>query len=84
MRRIGVVGAGIVGVQLGRMLQIRGAHVTLFDSNEPGSQTSRKGYNLLIATSTPLIKILSLLSKVLEYYFLSPHLPDLSHSHPTG
>ena len=40
MRRIGVVGAGIVGVQLARMLQIRGAHVTLFDNNEPGSQTS--------------------------------------------
>ena len=49
MRRIGVVGAGIVSVQLARMLQIRGAHVTLFDSNEPGSQTSRKGYNLLCA-----------------------------------
>ena len=40
MRRIGVVGAGIVGVQLARMLQIRGAHVTLLDDNEPGSQTS--------------------------------------------
>ena len=40
MRRVGVVGAGIVGVQLARMLQIRGANVILFDNNEPGSGTS--------------------------------------------
>ncbi|MFT4562710.1 MAG: glycine/D-amino acid oxidase-like deaminating enzyme [Gammaproteobacteria bacterium] len=39
-RSIGIVGAGIIGVQLARDLQRRGLHVTLFDGRDPGMATS--------------------------------------------
>jgi len=37
---IGIVGAGIIGVQLARALQRRGTKVTLFDKGDPGMATS--------------------------------------------
>jgi glycine/D-amino acid oxidase-like deaminating enzyme len=39
-RSIGIVGAGIIGVQLARALQGRGLQVTLFDGRDPGMATS--------------------------------------------
>jgi len=39
-KSIAVIGAGIVGVQLARALQVRGAVVTLFDPRDPGTATS--------------------------------------------
>ena len=37
---IAVIGAGIVGVQIARALQLRGLAVTLLDRAEPGMGTS--------------------------------------------
>lgn len=39
-KTIGVIGAGIIGVQLARALQHAGAEVSLFDTNDPGTGTS--------------------------------------------
>lgn len=39
-RRIGIVGSGIIGVQLSRGLQERGWEVTLLDRRDPGTGTS--------------------------------------------
>jgi glycine/D-amino acid oxidase-like deaminating enzyme len=39
-KTVGIVGAGIIGVQIARALQRRGAQVTLFDPNDPGTGTS--------------------------------------------
>ncbi len=40
MGAIAVVGAGIVGVQIARELQLRAENVTLYDFQEPGQGTS--------------------------------------------
>ena len=40
MIKIGIVGAGIIGVCIAHFLQKSGHEVTLIDHNEPGSQTS--------------------------------------------
>ncbi|MFT4581197.1 MAG: glycine/D-amino acid oxidase-like deaminating enzyme [Gammaproteobacteria bacterium] len=40
VRSMGIVGAGIIGVQLARALQRRGLQVTLFDGRDPGMATS--------------------------------------------
>lgn len=40
MSKIGVIGAGIIGVCIGHFLNKSGHEVILFDENEPGSQTS--------------------------------------------
>ncbi len=40
VRRIAVVGAGIIGVQVARAAQCRGLDVTLVDAGEPGMATS--------------------------------------------
>ena len=39
-KSIGIIGAGIIGVQLARALQTAGANVTLFDDRDPGTATS--------------------------------------------
>jgi D-amino-acid dehydrogenase len=39
-KTIGVIGAGIIGVQLARALQRKGVDVSLFDRNDPGTGTS--------------------------------------------
>ncbi len=40
MKKISVIGAGIVGVCIAYFLNKNGHEVTLFDENEPGTQTS--------------------------------------------
>ena len=40
MSKVAVIGAGIIGVCVAYFLRKNGHHVTLFDQNEPGSQTS--------------------------------------------
>ena len=40
MKKIAVIGAGIVGICVAYFLQKSGYKVTLFDHNKPGSQTS--------------------------------------------
>ena len=39
-KTIGIIGAGIIGVQIARALQRRGAQITLFDPRDPGTGTS--------------------------------------------
>jgi len=41
-KRVAVVGAGIIGACSAAYLQRDGYEVTIFDRNEPGSQTSSK------------------------------------------
>ncbi|SVD58165.1 uncharacterized protein METZ01_LOCUS411019, partial [marine metagenome] len=40
MSKIGIVGAGIIGVCIAHFLKLNGHEVILFDKNDPGSQTS--------------------------------------------
>lgn len=40
-QRIAVVGAGVIGLSVARSLAIKGANVTVFDKNLPGSGTSQ-------------------------------------------
>ena len=40
IHRIAIVGAGIVGIQIARALQLKGLSVTLFDQQAPGHGTS--------------------------------------------
>ena len=41
--KVGIIGAGIQGVCNALFLQKKGFHVTLFDREEPGSQTASYG-----------------------------------------
>jgi len=40
MSKVAVIGAGIIGVCVAHFLRKNGHHVTLYDQNEPGTQTS--------------------------------------------
>ena len=40
MSKVAVIGAGIIGVCIAYFLRKNGHHVTLYDQNEPGTQTS--------------------------------------------
>ncbi|WP_312838978.1 FAD-dependent oxidoreductase, partial [Pantoea piersonii] len=40
-QRIAVIGAGVLGLSVARMLALQGAQVTLFDKGAPGAGTSQ-------------------------------------------
>ena len=87
MRKVAVIGAGIIGVCIAYFLKKNGHHVTLFDQNNPGTQTSFGNAGLfashecITANSPQLWKNLPsmLLSKngplVIDWLHVFTHLP---------
>jgi len=87
MSKVAVVGAGIIGVCIAYFLKKNGHQVTLFDSNNPGTQTSFGNAGLfashecVTANSPELWKNLPsmLVSKnsplVIDWFYVLTHLP---------
>ena len=87
MSKVAVVGAGIIGVCIAYFLKKNGHQVTLFDSSNPGTQTSFGNAGLfashecVTANSPELWKNLPsmLISKngplVIDWFYVLTHLP---------
>jgi len=87
MNKIAVIGAGIIGVCVAHFLRKNGHQVTLYDQNEPGTQTSFGNAGLfanhecVTANSPHLWKNLPsmLLNKngplVIDWFYVVTHLP---------
>ena len=87
MSKVAVIGAGIIGVCIAYFLKKNGHQVTLFDQNNPGTQTSFGNAGLfashecVTANSPELWKNLPsmLLSKngplVIDWLYVFTHLP---------
>ena len=45
--KVGIVGAGIQGISNALFLQKKGFEVTIFDKDQPGSQTASYGLSLI-------------------------------------
>ena len=87
MSKVAVIGAGIIGVCIAYFLRKNGHHVTLYDQNEPGTQTSFGNAGLFanhecIAANSPhLWKNLPsmLLNKngplIIDWFYVFTHLP---------
>ena len=87
MNKVAVIGAGIIGVCIAHFLRKNGHQVTLYDQNEPGTQTSFGNAGLfashecVTANSPHLWKNLPsmLLNKngslVIDWFYVVTHLP---------
>ncbi|NOX70508.1 MAG: FAD-binding oxidoreductase [Gammaproteobacteria bacterium] len=67
--KIGVVGAGIVGVTTALELQRRGYDVILIDRREPGEETSHGNAGVLSDSSVLIVNNPDLLRKLPQYVF---------------
>ena len=69
MKKIVIIGSGIVGICTGIELINRGFSVTLIDPNEPGSQTSYGNAGVLTDTSLMIINNPQLLKSLFSLIF---------------
>ena len=71
VKKIAVIGAGIVGLSTSYYLQSSGHNVTIFDQKDPGSGTSRGHANVIADYGVPALNQPDIWRNLLRYIFHS-------------
>ena len=81
VKKIAVIGAGIVGLSTSYYLQSSEHNVTIFDQNDPGSGTSRGHANVIADYGVPALNQPDIWRNLLRYIFNSDS--PVSYTHLT-